>query len=406
MMKTVAAVTAPVQFALSGLRKWFSPKRSASQPMFRPALESLETRDLLSATAIGAVINSSGDPASFAIIGSAGNSLWEYNPQFNPTLPLNQRWAQITPANVSQISVTRNAAGQPVVFATIASAGNSLWEYNPAFNPAGPINSHWLELTPATVAQISAVQSVAGDPMVFATIGSAGNSLWAYNPTFDPTVGRIPYWTELTPASVSQISATHNSAGEPVVFAAIASAGNSLWQYNPMFNPALAHSAYWNELTPAPVSQISATQNALGDPVVFATIASAGNSLWQYNPVFGPGASVGLQWTELTPAAVGDISAGQNANGDAMVFAVVASAGNSLWEYNTLINPTAPISFHWAQLTPSAVSQISATQDSNGAAVFAAVASDFNTLWENNSTFNPGLPLSQRWVQLTPASIA
>jgi hypothetical protein len=369
-------------------------------------LEPLETRRVLSGFSLGATQNTGNDPASFAIVASAGNSLWEYNPLYNHSGSIDQHWSRLTAANVAQISVTRNSAGDPVVFAVIASDGNSLWEYNPQYCPDGSIDQHWFRLTEADVAQISATQDSGGDPVVFASIASAGKSLWEYNPQYNPTVSVDAHWYEITSASVSQMSATQNASADPVVFAAIGSDGNSLWDYNPEISPGAPLDLHWAQLTPASVSHVSATQNAAGDPVVFAVVASAGSSLWYYNPQLDPIGPVDQQWIRLTPAGVSQISATQDSGGEPVVFATISTAGNSLWEYNPQVAPAGPVDVQWYEITSASVAEISATRNPAGdPAVYASIASAGDSLWGYNPLSNPTDPLNGHWYEISPAMV-
>jgi outer membrane lipoprotein-sorting protein len=398
---------------VSGLLKWLAPllprRRTPTRRRapFRPVLERLETREVLSGSALGAVQDSGGDPATFAVVASDGNSLWEYNPLYNPGAPIAQHWIRLTPANVAQISATRDSAGDPVVFAVIASDGNALWEYNPQYNPGGSVDAHWFRLTGGNVAQISATQDSGGDPVVFAAIASGGNSLWEYNPQYNATVSVAAHWYEVTPASVSQVSATRNANSDPVAFATIGSDGNTLWDYNPQIYPGAPLDSHWVQLTPASVSHISATQNAAGDPVVFAVVASAGSSLWYYNPQLDPIGPVAQQWIRLTPAGVSQISATQDSGGDPVVFATISTAGNSLWEYNPQVDPGGPVDFQWYEITSARVGQISATQDPAGdPAVYATIASAGASLWGYNPLANPTGALNDHWYETSPAAVA
>jgi hypothetical protein len=401
---------------MSELQRWFrhlfAPGRrpSGRPPSVRPRLEHLETRRLLSATVIQASRSVTEDPLVFAIVGSAGNSLWEYNVNFTPSGPADSHWAEITPAAVSQVTVSHDSAGNVAVFALIASDNNSLWEYDPAFSPNNPVNMHWAEITTASVSQISANNGSWGNPapVVFAVVGSAGNSLWEYNPQFNSGGAIDSHWAQITPAAVSQISAARNTNGDPVVFAAIASAGNSLWEYNPQFSPGNPVNMHWARITTASVSQISAVQDLSSGsgPTVFATLASAGNSLWEYNPAFNSPGAVDAHWQELTSASVDQISATWDSNFHAMVFATIGSAGDSLWEYDPNTNPSGTVDQHWQELTPAAVSHISGIQeyahDYNPPyypVVYATLASAGNSLWKYDSKDNPN------WSELTAASV-
>jgi hypothetical protein len=377
--------------------------RGRRQAAFRPTLESLEDRQLLSANVLASTYNSAGQPVVFAIIGSDNNTLWKWDPQVNPGAPTAAHWVELTTASVSRISATRDSAGQPVVFATIGSDSNSLWLWSPQINPGLPTAFHWAELSTASFAQISATQNSAGDPVVFGTVATAGNELWMWNDQTDPGLPTAFHWTQLTTDAVDQISATQNSTGGAVVFATFPDADNSLQMFNPQVNPGGPTWTHWVELTSASVGEISATRNSGGDAVVFATIASAEYSLWMWNDQFSPGAPTAFHWVELTAASVGQISATQNSRGDATVFATISSARDSVWQWDSQINPGAPTAFHWAELSPATISQVSATRNAAGEAVlFAAVASDHNSLWD----YDPRIPTATHWAELSPATIA
>jgi hypothetical protein len=407
---------------MSGLRNWFSrlfgSGRAPSGPLpsFRPLLEHLEARQLLSAYFMGNVPSSfdsvssvrttSGAVATFAVVNSDHDALWEYNPLYNPGGTDDQHWYRITPARVTQISATTNAMGDPVVLAVVGSDNNSLWEYDPQFGPTNALDYHWTELTTASVGQISATRNSDGNMVVFATIASAGNSLWVSNPQINPGAPLNAHWAQITPANVAQISATQYNGQDPVVFATIASAGNSLWEYNPHDIPSSMIDMHWAQITPAAVGQISAVGHLSGDPVVFATIASAGNSLWEYEPLLNPGGSVDMHWQRLTSASVSQISAAQDGPMlDPVVFATIASAGDALWEYNPHLNPGGSVDMHWQQLTPTNVVQIGAAVEYNPAnsdpyypVVFATIASARNALWKYDPYDSP------QWSQVSPSA--
>jgi hypothetical protein len=318
-------------------------------------LEHLESRQVPSAAGISGMRTSGGDPGTFAIISSAGNSLWEYNPQYLPSSPVTAHWYEITSANVTAISATRDSAGDPVVFAIISSAGNSLWEYNPQYLPSAPVNAHWYEITSANVSSISATRDSAGDPVVFATISSDSNTLWEYNPQYLPSAPVNAHWYQISPAIVGQISATRDSGGDPVVFATIASDSNTLWEYNPQYLPSAPVNAHWYGITSANVGEISATQDSADDPVVFAVIASDSNSLWEYNPQYLPSSPVTAHWYQITSANVSEVSATQDSGNDPTAYATIASDSNALWEYNPQYLPSSPVTAHWYEITHAIV---------------------------------------------------
>jgi hypothetical protein len=391
---------------MSRLLNWLSPFFSRlprrGYPAARPTLEHLETRQLLSMNVVASACDPAGEPVVFAVVSSDNNNLWMWNPQISPGAPTPYHWVKLTTASVSEISASRNSAGEPVVFATIGSDSNTLWEWNPRISPGAPTPYHWAELSTGSFAQISAARNSAGEPVVFGTVASAGDSLWEWNPQTSPGAPTPFHWAELTGDVVGQISATQNSTGDAAVFATFSDASNALWMFNPQVNPGGPTWTHWVELTAESVAEIGATRNSGGDAVVFATIASARYSLWEWNPQIGPAAPTPFHWSELTAEPVGQISATQNSTGDAAVFVTISSAKDSLWEFNSQINPGAPTPFHWAELSPASFSQVSATRDPAGdAVVFAAVASDHNSLWD----YDPRIPTPTHWTKLTTATI-
>jgi hypothetical protein len=360
----------------------------------------------MSANVISSTMNSLGEASHFAIVGSAGDSLWYFNPQINPLGPVDSHWAELSPAAFTQISATRDRFGDPVVFATVASAGDTLWLWTPAINPGGPTDSHWALISPAPFAQISATQNSEGDPVVFGTVASAGFSLWAFNWQFNPAGPITTHWNLISGAPFHQISATQDSSGNAAVFGTVASAGFSLWEYTWQFNPLGPISTHWNLISPAVVDQISATRDRFGDPVVFATVASAGHTLWEYDWQFNPLGPISTHWDLISPAAINQISATQNSEGDPVVFATVASAGFSTWEYNWQFNPGAPITSHWNLISSAAADQLAATQNEVGeAVVFATISSAGHSDWEYNPLFYPDAPVASHWNLISPAFV-
>jgi hypothetical protein len=382
----------------------FSLLRNLSRMPGRPArssvrlgVEALEDRTV--PATLGSLVPAR-DGVVFAIL-SADGSLWEYNPQINPSGPADSHWAEITSANVAQISVTQNSAGDPVVFAILAD--NSLWEYNPQLGPANPIDQHWARITSAGAFQINATQNSAGDPVVFAGI-TADSSLWEYNPQFGSSGPLDSHWGEVTTAATNQLLVTRNSAGDPVLVVTLAQ-DYSLWEYNPQFYPNGPSGSHWNELTTATVGPVDVTHNSAGDPVVFAGVGgpNPSGSLWEYNPQYLPGNPVNLHWYEISPASAESLSATQNSTGDPVVFATIAADG-SLWEYNPQYLPSNPVNLHWYEITTAQIGQFSATQNVAGDPVFFGFLGNLTLgqqLWEYNPQFSPGNSVDLHWVRLT-----
>jgi hypothetical protein len=303
--------------------------------------------------------------AQFVI--AADGTLWEYN----PALP-GSHWTQISAGSFSAISATRNAGGDPVVFAIVAG-DRSLWEYNPTLNPSGDVTGHWAQVSGGSFASVSATRNRSGDAVADALI-AADHSLWQYNPAFAPAGGIASHWALVSPGSFASISATQNGHNDPVVYVIVA-ADNSLWVNDPSLYPSGPITAQWALVSPGSFASVSATRNRNGDAVVYAVVAGD-HSLWVNDPSLAPGAPLTAHWSEVPPGAFAAITASRNANGDATVFATLL-ADQSLWQYDPLISPTGAT--HWAELSVAAFSALGA--DAYGD-VFAVVGAD-HSLWQH-----------------------
>ncbi|WP_143393603.1 hypothetical protein [Fimbriiglobus ruber] len=249
-------------------------------------------------TAISATRNANGDQVVYAI--RSDGTLWENNLQFNPTdsaTDLNGHWAEVSPGSFTAISATRNSDGNPVVYAILS--GGTLWENNPQFNPTDPnMNDHWAEVSPGSFTAISATRNSDGNPVVYAIL--SGGTLWENNPQFNPTDPNMnDHWVELSTLTFTTISSTQDGNNNPVVYA-IKSDG-TLWEYNP--------TNQWLEVSPGTFTAISATRNTDGNQVVYAVLNDG--TVWENNPQFNPSAGTDLnaQWLKVSSGSFTAVSA-------------------------------------------------------------------------------------------------
>ena len=198
------------------LTKWLRPASARSTSgrsarSFRPMLEELETRSLLSTAGVISAIEYpiagqfQRNLAVFVL--TADRSLWEYNAPFGQT----PKWSQVSPAPFDSISATRNAEGQPVVFG-ILSADHSLWENNPEFDPTAPSqNDQWLQVSPGAFNAISAIFATVNgqvEPVVYGIV-AGDHSLWENNPGFNPAATSLnDQWVQISPGAFTAVSAT------------------------------------------------------------------------------------------------------------------------------------------------------------------------------------------------------
>ena len=104
---------------------------------------------------------------------------------------------------------------------------------------------------------------------------------------------------------------TQNALGDPVSFIISANDG-SLWEYDHDFTPGSGANPYSQLISAGDFSAISATQDAAGNPVVFAVISgthvpgvsSYYQTLWEYDPAFS-----GSHWALVSTGTFGSISA-------------------------------------------------------------------------------------------------
>jgi hypothetical protein len=304
-------------------------------------------------------------PAGSSFVIAQDSTLWEVN----VALPGNH-WAQISAGAFSSISATRNATGDPVVFAIVA-ADHSLWEYNPAFNPGGDVTSHWAEVSAGAFAAVSATRDAAGNPAAFTIL--ADRTLWKYDPAIAPAAPVSSHWALVSPGAFASISATQDRTNAPAVYAIVA-ADHSLWLNDPALNPGAAPAAQWAEVSPGYFVSISATRNRSGDPVVYAIVA--GGSLWVNDPALNPSGPFNSRWALVSPGVFTAISASRNGSGDPTVFATVGDG--SLWLNDPALNPGGPPASRWEELSLSPFSAIGADDTGD---VFGVLATD-HSLWE------------------------
>jgi hypothetical protein len=317
-------------------------------------------------------------PSATSFVIAGDGTLWETS----PALPGNH-WAQISAGVFSSISATHNAQGDAVVFAVIAW-DHSLWEYNPQFNPTGDVTSHWALVSPGAFAAVSATQSAAGDPVAFAIV-AWDRSLWEYNPAYAPWAPLSARWAEVSPGAFASISATQDRGNAPAVYAIVAG-DHSLWLNDPALNPYAPPAAQWAEVSPGYFASVSVTHNRNGDPVIYAIVAAG--SLWVNDPSLNPSGPLTAQWAEVSAGVFSAVGASRNAAGDAVVFAVVGDG--SLWLNDPALNPYGPPAARWAELSGVAFTALGANGSEDA---FGVVGAD-HSVWEYRHAVGwVGLPM-------------
>jgi hypothetical protein len=220
-------------------------------------------------------------------------SLWQYNRNLYPWGPVDSHWVQISPGPFQSIAASagfdllgtnpRNSYYRPrsVVFG-IVQGDRSLWEYDPNFFPWGPIDSHWVQLSPAAFDAIR-VTTITGltTPTVYGIVHS-DHSLWEYNAQLGPLGPMNSQWTCIPPGSFETVSAgTHGS----VVFA-IVSGDHSLWKY----------SGSWIKISDGSFFTVRGSDSDVG--VKAFAIPTGDHSLWEYDLRYYPNSE---SWTLVSP---------------------------------------------------------------------------------------------------------
>jgi hypothetical protein len=354
---------------------------------------------------VSATQNAAGVAVGFIISANDG-TLWEYDPTFPPSQGANPYCRQISTGQFSAISATRDASGNPVVFAIIsgtqvagvASPNQTLWEYDPAFP-----GSHWVEVSSNAFGSISATHDPQGNPVVFATWAvqrdpgtgeptTYSQTLWEYDDNSTPGNGT---WTFLSgsPWTWASISATQDALGNAVVFAISAPTDGSmtqtLWEYDPAFQ--------WACWSTQPFASISATRDGLSRPVLFGVVLGLtpaySSSVWEWTAATNT-------WTNVSASSGSQfvtISATQSGPGNAPVlFAIVFGmqsqqdpSGQALDYYNGT----------WTPISISQNASLSATRDALGNEVVFGVLTD-QLVWEYDLAFGQPYWISvwqQQW---------
>jgi hypothetical protein len=235
---------------------------------------------------------------------TADRSLWRATTQSGQLV----NWAHVSPAAFDSISASYNDQGQPVVYG-IVSSDHSLWENNPEFNPgAADPNDQWQEVSAAAFDAISATHTTVGGPVrpVVYGIVSSDHSLWENNPTFAPAAPLDQQWMQVSPGAFVAVSAAiHQEANYttnkpmPAVPAAFAlTAGDrSLWEQDPSFNPTSGDlNTQWREVSADAWASISGDVFSVGGdaavvlgsyPVAWG-IKAADGSLWNAHADYPP----------------------------------------------------------------------------------------------------------------------
>ncbi len=240
------------------------------------------------------------------------NTLWEFSTVTG--------WSQLSTGSFAQISAATNSAGQGVVFGVLTDG--SLYEQDPAVGTG--LNAGFTRLSPSgTIASVSAVTDLSGNPTVYAVVTGSGN-VWEHSPAL-PGNG----WTQLSTGSFQQVSAGLNGAGQAVVYSVVK--GGSLWEQNPAVGIGL--NAGWTQLSGtagAPAAFLSA---AAGRPNEVFGIA-ADHTLWEHT-------AAGFQ--QISTGSFARISPSETAAQD---LAFAALTDGEFWEYDAGLPPGNP----WTQV--------------------------------------------------------
>ena len=210
------------------------------------------------------------------------NTLWEFSTVTG--------WSQLSTGSFAQISAATNPAGQGVVFGVLTDG--SLYEQDPA-NGTG-LNAGFAPLSPSgTIASVSAVTDLSGNPTVYAVVTNTYN-LWQHSPAL-PGDG----WREISSGAFQSVSAGLNGAGQAVVYGVVSD--GSLWEQNPAVGTGL--NAGWTQLSGtggAPTAFLSAAAGRPND--VFGIAAD--HTLWEHT-------AAGFQ--QLSPGSFAQVSPSETA---------------------------------------------------------------------------------------------
>jgi predicted outer membrane repeat protein len=213
------------------------------------------------------------------------------------------------------------------------------------------------ELSAGLFGSVSAATNQSGNAVVFGVL--LDNSLWEYSSLYPPATGD---WKMLSPGgtilSASAVTDFSQGSRAEVVYAIMVQ-GNNLQEYV---------QGRWIPVSTGSFQQISAGFNATGNAVVYAV--GTDRSLIEFNPHFAG------NMLQLSPA--GTILSASAGTAD-QVFAITVQ-GNNLWQRSTA---------GWTQLSAGSFQQISGNQDTSGAGEVFGVLADGN-LWEYNPAFPAG----------------
>jgi hypothetical protein len=350
---------------------------------------------------VSATQNIHGDPVTFIISANDG-TLWEYDRDFTPGSGANPYCQQISTGQFSAISATRDASGNPVVFAIISgthvagvtSSYQTLYEYDPAFS-----GTHWVVVSQGTFGSISATRDASGRPEVFATIAAEhdpatgstlaySQTLWFYHDIASPGQGT---WLQSSNLPWAAISATTDAVGNPVAFAISAPTDGtmtqSLWEYDPAFS-----GSHVNQISTGLFASIAATRDGTNNPVVFGILNTPGTysyTLWKW-------ASGG--WTDLSISGFNQfssLSATQDGSTNTPVLFAVAYGTQSPQHPNgqTLDYDNGT----WTEMSAAENTTVSATRDASGNRVAFTVQTNDQIL-ENDPALGGWLYIwTQQW---------
>ncbi|MBI1748248.1 MAG: hypothetical protein HYR55_16950 [Acidobacteria bacterium] len=219
--------------------------------------------------------------------------------------------------------------------------------------------------------RVASTRNEFGQPVAYVIRhGQTFDELWQHNP--NSAIGWL-HMADSNPArTFVGITATQNSLGQPVVF--VVDSQFNIFEHNPS-NGGNGWLGLRTARVPDISGQISATQTDDGQPAVFAVTRSS--ELWSW---FQTAARFSDGWTQMTTAAnYRGIGATRNEFGQASVFVVDGSG--ELFEFNRALGGN-----NWRSLSNqcNCTGEIAATQNATGKPV-VFVLDAILSLWHFNS---------------------
>jgi hypothetical protein len=371
--------------------------RPPDRTSFRPTLMELEPRYAPSAGGVIATVGNIQTVYVYAL--TTDRSLWRCTTQSGQLVS----WAHVSPAAFDSISATVNDQGQPVVYG-IVSSDHSLWENKPEFTPsAADPNDQWREVSAAAFDSISATETSVNGPVqpVVYGIVSSDHSLWENNPAFAPAAPLDQQWMQVSPGAFVAVSAAIHQQPNyqsnkplpelPAAFA-LTAGDRSLWEQDPSFNPTSGDlNTQWREVSADAWASISADVFSVGGDAALAGgsspyawgIKAANGSLWDgYG--FGSSSTTDLISSDAWLSVERGVA--------------IRASDQSLWVAHPAIGGDSSI----VKISPGTFEAVSSPAFSYGNWA-AAVPTDLS-LWLNSASIPNGTQnRPENWVELSPS---